>query len=130
MRRAISTFFGLVQTNEDIRKNYGRAVLDVNTNDLKLRPRDTLKTICRFLDTKCDDSYLDGIEYLFRTEILSKHRHLVKWTKDFNDLILVEMKKYSFLRPFLTWFKVMTSTRYQFTWPESELSHEFNVYIT
>ena len=97
---AIKSFFQLIETNERIKQLYGdQAVLDILSNDLILKPRETMKTICSFLRVKCNEDYLDQAEnILFGKPSIT--RTTVVWTEEQKQRVYKEMKKYSFLKSF------------------------------
>lgn len=97
---AIKSFFQLIETNERIKQLYGdQAVLDILSNDLILKPRETMKTICSFLKVTCSWGYLDQAEnILFGKPSIT--RTTVVWTEEQKQRVYKEMKKYSFLKSF------------------------------
>lgn len=99
VRSAVENFFTLAEANEQIRKLYGNAVLDISSDELTFNSRETLWRICSFLDVTCYDSYLNKVERLLNGHSTTS-RNLVAWREEDKDLITTQMAKYSFLHSF------------------------------
>lgn len=95
----ITSYFELTKTNARIKQLYGNAVLDVVSDELLFKPRETLQTICSFLSVSCEEHYLSRVERVLYKKP-SHTRNTVIWTKEQKDIVQVEMQKYSFLRQF------------------------------
>lgn len=91
--------FALVETNAQIRKLYGDAVLDISTDDYINNPRETMIQICRFLQVTCYNSYLDKVEKELNKES-TRARDQVIWTDKEKEWVAAEINKYSFLKSF------------------------------
>ncbi|XP_058945299.2 uncharacterized protein [Pocillopora verrucosa] len=91
--------FALVETNAQIRKLYGDAVLDISTDDYINNPRETMIQICRFLQVTCYNSYLDKVEKELNKES-TRARDQVIWTDEEKEWVAAEINKYSFLKSF------------------------------
>ena len=84
----------MVGTNERIIQQYGDAVLNIMSQELISKPRDTMLQICVFLDA-----------YLAQTEKIlfakpSVTRKAVVWSENQKEKVQNEMLKYSYLRKF------------------------------
>lgn len=96
---AIKSFFELVDTNERIIQQYGDAVLNIMSQELISKPRDTMLRICVFLAVSCHDAYLAQTEKILFAKP-SVTRKAVVWSKNQKERVQNEMLKYSYLRKF------------------------------
>ena len=89
----------MVGTNERIIQQYGDAVLNIMSQELISKPRDTMLQICVFLDVSCDDAYLAQTEKILFAKP-SVTRKAVVWSENQKERVQNEMLKYSYLRKF------------------------------
>ena len=71
----------MVETNERIIQQYGDAVLNIMSQELMSKPRDTMLQICVFLAVSCDDAYLAQTEKILFAKP-SVTRKVVVWSEN------------------------------------------------
>lgn len=88
-----------METNAELKKLYGDAVLDISMDQFINNPRETMIQICRFLQVTFYNSYLDKVKGELNKESTGA-RYQVIWTDEEKEWVAAEMKKYSFLNSF------------------------------
>lgn len=88
--------FRMVGVVQNLLEKTNLTALDVHLADLVSRPRDTMATMCRFLNLACSQDYLEACERKVFAR-LSRSRLLVHWPRDLVEEVHRLAMPYRFL---------------------------------
>ena len=92
----MKTYFKLVDQNVQLRKRYGKNVLDVHYTSFIRQPKVWLKTICEFLELYCSEHYLNEcVKIIFNKETYT--RRYIVWPDEFKRKVMDKIKEVDFL---------------------------------